>query len=203
MKRQRSITLAGWLWIVIGALLILWCGVAFLHDLRMLKKIIVELLSREHPLGSGDAPIAISIIFGFPIVFLFTLYFLRAPMGAFFIISGLHLLRLHSWARKGLLITSWVGLIILLVGLMNPLMWFFMSVAIYPESDFDSQMASDPGPVSIPGLVLCAGLVLVPMALYVLTMILLHKKTVRRAFLAVALDNWKDGRTDLPENEVN
>ena len=100
MKRQRSITVVAWLWTVIGALLALWGGVAFLHDLRTLPKLIVDFLPR------ADTPI-LSIIWRFQAALLSALYFLRAPVGAFFIISGVHLLRLHSWARKGLLITSW------------------------------------------------------------------------------------------------
>lgn len=95
-ERPTSVTVIGWAWIVIGALM------AFSSVMALFISIIMARMLADQPAGGDELPFMLQI---FP--FLAAAQFIVAGVG---IASGICFLKRKAWARKALEVLTWLVL---------------------------------------------------------------------------------------------
>lgn len=124
MERPTSVTVIGWIWIVLGILMFLSAGMGLLAFVAQRAMI------ADMPSPPEELPGMHGVIWR-----LFQYFHIFAAvqilLAALIIVAGIHFLKLRAWARTCLEVVSWLGLTYVLgFGAFWLFMWVSMSTQI-------------------------------------------------------------------------
>jgi len=103
MKRPTSVTVIGWIWLVMGVLMLLSSMMALFMFLAVLRPHLQEM---PLPAEEGGLPWAADLFLRNAGI----LFGLQATLAVYVVIAARCFLRLRSWARTSLEVISWFGL---------------------------------------------------------------------------------------------
>lgn len=171
-KRPTSVTVIGWIYIAVAALMILVGAMSFMSftAIRDMEgkgfRIVIDNLAAPFK--------AISAIFQY-----FDLLAVsQILLGIFLVIASIEFLELHAWARTALEILSWLGLI-LVVG--SGIFWVICWISITASASMPGGTARLPGMSNLVGLAVGTAITAVWALPLIVVIKFLRGKTIRDA----------------------